>query len=84
MLENCESRLVKLTDERDGRIDVEQIVVADFFAVELIEHLVEISEEAPLLMRILPIAEMHGSVFGKAKSGGIGSVKPVEDSAVVC
>jgi hypothetical protein len=41
----------------DGGADVEDVVVGEFLAVELLEVLVEIAVERGLLVRILAVAE---------------------------
>ena len=48
-------------------VDVKQIVVGYFLAVELCEHFLEIAEEVSLLMGILAIAEFSDPTFAVLK-----------------
>ncbi len=68
MLEYGESRVGEFTDEGNGRVDVEEVVVGNLLAMELGEHFFEIAEEESFLMGILAVAHCLGSVDGHTQS----------------
>ena len=56
MLQDGERRVVsEFVDEVNGRIDIQQVVVGDFLAVDLVENLVQIAVEISLLMGVFAI-----------------------------
>ena len=71
MLEDGECSLRELAHERDGGVDVEQIVVGDFLAVELLQQVVETAEEIALLMRVFTVAHSLFAVDGDAQGSGV-------------
>ena len=83
VLEHSESGLCEVADKIYCGVDVEKVVIRDFFAVELVEHLVEIAEEITFLMRIFAIAHSLGVVEGKAKRRGIIAIEIREYVRVV-
>ena len=84
MFQYGECGLFKLGNQAYCRIDVEQIVVGNLFAVKLCEHLVEIAEEVAALMGILAITHSLGSVDCYAKCRWtVFLVKVIEDGTVV-
>ena len=57
MLHDDERGLRELADQTHGRVDVEEVVVRDFLAVELLEQPVQIAVERGGLMRVLTVAQ---------------------------
>ena len=70
VLEHREGRVGEFGDQTHCGVDVKQIVVGYFLAVELCEHFLEIAEEVSLLMGILAIAHVLGSVDGHTQGRG--------------
>ncbi len=62
MFQNRECRLCEFSHQRCGGINVKQVVVRDFLAVQLLEQLVETTEEIALLVRILAVAHRFFAV----------------------
>ena len=83
VFQNGESGPVKFRNQRNGGIDVEQVVVRNLLAVELLEHLVEVAIEYTLLVGILAVAQHLGVVAGIAEGRAFATVEVVEDGAVV-
>lgn len=89
VLQDSHGAAVELVDEIDGGVDVQEVVVGNLLAVELLELAVEIAVEAGLLVGILAVAEGLGAVDGDAQSrelagleGGVAG-EPGADVAVV-
>ena len=70
MLENGESRLIagELRHQADSRVNVEQIVIAYFLAMEFVEIVVEASGKETFLMGIFAITHGDHAVDSEAKS----------------
>ena len=83
VFEDGEGGIVKLGNQRHGGVDVEQVVVRNLLAVELLEHFVEVAIEYTLLVGILAIAQHLGVVAGIAEGRAFATVEVVEDGAVV-
>ena len=84
MLQDGERRVVsEFVDEVNGRIDVQQVVVGDFLAVDLVEHLVQIAVEISFLMGVLAITQGLLVVGRVAESASFATVEVVEDGRVV-
>ena len=62
----------EFVDEVYGGVDVQQVVVGYFFAVELVEHLVNVTKEVRFLVRVFTVAEGAFAVDSEAEcSGGL-------------
>ena len=83
MLEDGEGGLVEVLDEADGSLDVLEVVVGEFLAVQLGEVSREVSVEDSTLVWVLPIAQGLCGVSAETQGGGIGPVEPAEDGSVV-
>src|SRR5690606_29267433 len=64
MFQNSESGCFKLIDYSHCGIDIDQVVVRKFLAIELIKHRVQITEEYPALMWIFGVALDLSLLFG--------------------
>ena len=83
VLQDGEGGFLEFVDQVDGRIDVQQVVVGDFLAVDLVEHLIQVAVEVALLVRILAVAQGR-LVVGRATEGrSVLAVEVVEDGRVV-
>ena len=84
VLEDGEGRLVELTDEVETCVEVEQVVVRQLFAVQLLEHRVEVAIEGAFLMRVLTITQGRAFFFGDTQRlRCVVFREPVHDSTVV-
>lgn len=90
VLEDCHCGLfAELGDESAGGVDVKKVVIGNFLSVELVEHLVELTEESTGLMGVFAVAEVHLTVDSHTERAGRGSLlgsrgcEPVEDGGVV-
>ena len=59
MLEDCYRRTLELADQVCSRGNIENIVVAQLFALELVEMLHEGSVECRLLVWVFPVTQGH-------------------------
>lgn len=84
MLQDGERRVVaEFVDEVYGSVDVQQVVVGDFLAVDLVEHFVQIAVEISLLMGVLAITQGLLVVGRVAEGTSFATVEVVEDGRVV-
>ena len=83
MFQNGERQFVKLINQVNGSIDVEQIVVRDFLTVNLFEHIVELTIELSSLVRVFTVAQVHRSVYRSAKVRAFAAIEVVKDRRVV-
>ena len=60
MLQDANRRALELTDEVGRGGDIEDVVIAEFLALQLFESLVEGTVERGLLVRVLAVAEALG------------------------
>lgn len=84
MLHDDERGLRELADQTHGRVDVEEVVVRDFLAVELLEQPVQIAVERGGLMRVLAVAQRRA--LGQAQLERVDlllTVEIIEDGRVV-
>ncbi len=59
VLEDGDGRFGELGDERGGGADVEDVVIGELLALELLERRAEVSVEFGLLVRVLAVAKAH-------------------------
>ena len=83
VLQDGEGCFLEFVDEVDSRVDVQQVVVRDFLAVNLVEHLVQLSVEVALLVRVFAVAQGGGMVGRAAEGRALPAVEVVEDGRVV-
>ena len=83
VLEDCKSSLSEVANKVHGSVDVEEVVVGNFLAVELGEHFIEVAEEIAFLVRILTIAHHLGTIDGQAECRRLFAIEVVEDVRVV-
>ena len=86
MLEDSYGCSIEFIDKRAGGIDVEEVVIGDFFAVNLLEEGVEVAVITGNLMGVLAIAKCIRAVDGYTEMlGRIAACKgkPVEDCRVI-
>ena len=70
VLQDADRRALELADEVGRGGDIEDIVIAEFLALQLFEGLVEGAVERGLLMRVLAVAEALGDRQGGREAGG--------------
>lgn len=68
-------QLIKFGDKRHSGIDIEQVVVGDFFSMQLLKHLVELTKEESFLMGIFTVTQRFGIVAGSPECRIIASVE---------
>ena len=84
VLEDGEGRLVELTDEVEACVEVEQVVVRQLLAVQLLEHRIQVAIEGAFLVRVLAITQGGAFLFGDAQRLAVVVFhEPVHDGAVV-
>lgn len=85
VLEDGKRRVGELGDEAAGGVDVEQVIVRNLLAVELVEESAEVAEELALLVRVLAVAHRLCVVDGDAQGRRLLllAVEIVEDAAVI-
>ena len=83
MFQNGERQFVKLINQVNGSIDVEQVVVRDFLTVNLFEHIVELAIELSSLVRVFTVTQVHRSVYCGTEVRAFAAVKVVKDRRVV-
>jgi len=67
VLQDADGRTLELADEVGRGGDIEDVVIAQFLALELVEGLVERAVERGLLVRVLAVAE----TLGDGQRGGV-------------
>ena len=70
MLQDANRRALELTDKVGRGGDIEDVVIAEFLALQLFEGLVEGTVERGLLVRVLAVAEALGDGQGGREAGG--------------
>ena len=70
MLQDADRRALELADEVGRGGDIEDIVIAEFLALQLFEGFVERAVERGLLVRVLAVAEALGNRQGRREAGG--------------
>ena len=83
MLQNGKSGICEFINQINGSVDVEQVVVRDFLAMNLVEHGVDITVEITLLVRVLTVAQHLLVIGGLAESGTFLTVKVIEDGRII-
>ena len=83
VLQHGEGGFREFVNQVYGSIDVEQVVVGDFLAVDLVEHGIEVAVEVTLLVRVLAVAQGLLVVCRLAESSALLTVEVIEDSRVV-
>ena len=75
--------IAEFVDEVYGSVDVQQVVIRDFLAVDLVEHFVQIAVEISLLMGVFAITQGLLVVGRVAEGTSFAAVEVVEDGRVV-
>ena len=70
VLQDADRRTLELADEVGRGGDIEDVVIAEFLALELFEGLVERAVERGLLVRVFAVAEALGDGQGGREAGG--------------
>lgn len=84
MLQDGKRRVIaEFVDEVYGSVDVQQVVIRDFLAVDLVEHFVQIAVEISLLMGVFAITQGLLVVGRVAEGTSFAAVEVVEDGRVV-
>jgi len=78
VFQNSKCRFVEIVDERNGCVDVQQVVVRNFLALQLFEHFVEVTVEIPSLVRVFTVTQALGIVHGTAELRAFAAVEPIE------
>ena len=70
VLQDADRRALELADEVGRGGDIEDVIIAELLALELLERLVERAVERGLLVRVLAVAEALGDRQGGREAGG--------------
>ena len=83
MLQNGKCHLIKFINQIYGRIDIQQIVIGNFFSMNLVEHRIQISIEITFLMRIFTITKLFLFFHRATESRTFTTIKIVKDSRII-
>ncbi len=83
MFEDGKGDFVELINQVHCSIDVKQVVVRNFLAVNLVKHGIQVAKEKAALMGILSITQLLGIIHCTAESREVISVKITKDGRII-
>ena len=83
MFQDSESEVIEFVDQVNGCVNVEKIVIRDFFSVNLVEHCFQISVEITFLMWVLTVTKLLLAINRATESRTFAGIEIVENSRIV-
>ena len=83
MFQDCESEVIEFIDQVNGCVDVEKIVIRDFFPVNLVEHCFQISVEITFLMWVFTVTKLLLAINRATEGRTFAGIEIVENSRIV-
>ena len=79
MLQYGKRYIFEFVYQVNGSVDIEQVVVGDFFSMNLVEHSFQVSIEVTLLVRVFSVTQSLLIVGGAAECRTFFAVEVIED-----